>query len=366
MARATKAREVLVVHEGGEAAAETSPTKGLPLFAGEDEITGIALYRMEPIEEGTIGVLPPDADEETIRRRHGGGVYRVSAKGVDGKFKGTRTVTIGGDPKFESKDAARRYKIKMAGLSDDDEPKPPPAPPAAPPTMAIPEILALVTQSHAQQMEMMRLQMAATKAEGEERERRARIEAEEREARGRREAEESRERDRQFNATMLTLVKSEAKAPSAGVELVTALMQGLKLGRQMSAGAEETPNDPVSLLIANLPGIIEHGKGLVQAGMQAAQQQNPAAPGGVPRIALSGPVATKLQAMVDGLIAKGYPSAAAWNMAEQALAMGVDALAQVPNAPTVGDPPPQPPPVRPAAPPTRKATAGATRATHKR
>jgi hypothetical protein len=351
MARASTARtrEVLVVTPGDDQADE-SPTKGIALFAGDDGVVGIAVYRMEPIEEGTVGVVPPDSDEETIRRRWGGGVYRISAKGSDGKIKGTRTITVGGDPKFESKDASRRYRIKMGEL--EDVPPTPAAPaPQLPPQMGITEILALVTQSHAQQMDMMRLQMQAAKVEADEREMRARREADEREARARREAEESRERDRTFNSTMLQMVKGDAKAAaSTPLEMVTVLMQGLKLGRQLGAGAEETEKDPVALLIQNLPGIIEHGKGLVQASNQAAAvQQNPQ--GGA---RLTGPVAGKLSAAVQGLIGRGYSQDQALAMAEQALSLGVDALAQVPNAQPA---PPPPPPPRPAAAPAL-ATAG--------
>jgi hypothetical protein len=367
-ATAAKTREVLVVHEGGaQADAEESPTKGLALFAGEDGITGIALYRLEPIEEGTIATIPPESDEETIRRRFGGGIYRITAKGLDGKIKGSRTLTIGGDPKFESRDAARRYKNKMAGLDEPAAAAPVPA--AAPPGMAIPEILTLVSQSHAQQMEMMRLQMQEQRTINEERERRARLEADERESRARREAEESRERDRQFNATMLTLLKNDAKtASSSPLEMVTVLMQGLKLGRSMSnSGGEEGPADPVSLLIQNLPSIIEHGRGLIAAGGQTAQA-NPGAPQG--GIRLTGAVAAKLQATVEGLKGKGYSEQDAWELAERALATGVDLLAQVPNRPTTADelPPPEATPhsTRPPSPPARKATRPRSRATSKR
>jgi hypothetical protein len=371
MARTSKAstREVLVVHEGGAQVEEENPTKGLPLFAGEEGITGISVYRLEPIEEGTIATVPPESDDDAIRRRFGGGVFRMTAKGVDGKIKGTRTITIGGDPKFESLDAKKRYRNKLAGL-DELGPTTPPPPPL-PPSMAVPEILALVTQSHGQQMEMMRMQMQAQQVVADDRERRARIEADERETRARREAEESRERDRAFNATMLTMVKNDSKAAaSSPLEMISVLMQGLKLGRQMSAGAEETPADPLTMFMQNLPGILEHGRGLVQAGTEAAAGQpriNPAPavagkPGG---IRLTGPVATRLQQMVEGLKGKGYDEATSWSLAEQALALGVDQLAQVPNAPTQPDPPPPPPS---SAPPrlVRKATTRSSRATPRR
>lgn len=367
-ARTAKAEKILMVHTGGleEEEEAASPTKGLPLFAGEDQITGIAVYRTEPIEEGSVGNVPADADEETIRRRWGGGIYKITAKGIDGKFKGTRTITIGGDPKFESLDAKKRYKSKLAGLDE----VPTPAPPAAPPAMAIPEILALVSQSHAQQMEMMRLQMAAQKIEADDRERRNRIEADEREARARREAEESRERDRTFNATMVSMMKSDAKvAASSPMELVTVLLQGLKLGKQMGDGAGDSgPTDPLTTLMANLPGILEHGGRLVQAG--AAQAPGAAQVAAVPPgIRITGPVASKLKAAVEGLLGKGYSQDQALIIADAALGAGVEALATVPNAPTRPDPaaaPGAPPPPAPQRTAARKATAVRPRATPRR
>src|SRR5215216_4096784 len=119
-ARKTKGRTLAVVEVGDEAQedeTEEDGAKGIPLFEGLGDEVKIEVYRMEPIEEGTIGSLASDADEGTIARRFGGGVYRVTAKGTDGKFgRRQRTVTIGGDPRFESKDATRKYRIKMGEL----------------------------------------------------------------------------------------------------------------------------------------------------------------------------------------------------------------------------------------------------------
>ena len=369
---AAKAERVLVLREGGEQDADESPTKGLPLFQTHEKIASITVFRLEPVEEGNVGTMPPDSDDETIRRKWGGGTFKIVAKGTDGQFAGQRTLIIGGDPIFESKDALRRYRVKLGELP----PEPKAAPVAAvPPSMGIAEVLAMINQGHSQQMEMMRLQLEANRREADERERRTRQEAEERELRARREAEESRERDRQFNATMLTLVKSDAKAAGNGpMEAIGILMQGLNLGRKLGAGAEdkEQPSDPVTMFLGALPGILEHGKNLVDSAKAGGGAQ-PNPKGAV----LSGPVTDRLKVMVEGLMGRGYSKEQALHLAEQAIAQGVELLAQVPNAPQIASAPAESPaaappaaPPQPPAPPLRlvrerKKTPQRPRATHR-
>lgn len=338
--------------EGGDAA------KGLPLFPeGTDEITSIGVYRLEPIDEGALGSLPPESDEETIRRHWGGGVFRVSAKGSDGKFARTKIVTIGGcDPKFESGDARRRYKNKMRGL-DDDGPEPVAIP--VPAGGAPAEVLTIMSQAHTQQLQMLRLQMEAQRQD-----------ALDREARARREGEEARQRDREFNATMLAIMKKDDRAAAAATvnptDLVGMLMQGLQLGRKLSAGAAENsgPSDPVTAFLMSLPTVLEQGRALLSAGAAPA-----APPQGRPgEFTISGNTAEKLRSHLRTLMGKGYSEAQALELGERALALGVEQLAAVPNAPTVPETPPAPPP--PAAAPPEvvipevvRATEHVTRAT---
>ncbi len=366
--KAARLRTVQVLETDQE---EESPTKGIPLFQsgdGEQQIATISVYRLEPIEEGTVGNVQPDADEDTLRRRWGGGVFRLFAKGTDGKHKGSKTVTIGGDPKFEGKDAIRRYKIKTGEIVEDP-PKPAAAAPAPPPPgLGLPELLALITQGHAQQMEMMRLQTEATKheaaereakarREADERETRARREAEEREARLRREAEEMRERDRAFQATMLQMVKSDAKA-SDPTAMLGVLLKGLELGRDMGGGGGDGPADPVTALFSNLPALRDMFATAAQQGAagQVAAPTPAKLPPGPPgkRIVLAGAVAEKLEAAVGALRARGYDP-------EKALEMAFDQI-RAEAAPTA---PPEPPAAAPPA-PAGNGTPRATRATRKR
>jgi hypothetical protein len=351
---ARQAPQVVVVDADQEEAEEEKPTKGLPLFPEKEGVSGITLFRLEPIEEGNLGTLGPDADEETIRRRFGGGVYRITAKLANGEYAGNRMVTIAGDPRFESLDARRRYKNKMAGLDQGDAPTA--APPPAPPSVGLPEIIGLVTSAHEQQMQMMRLQLESQRQD-----------AQSREDRLRREAEDNRVRDREFHTTILQVVKRDEKSASTGgMELVNVLLQGLQLGQRMADARkdDEGPSDPWATFVRNLPGILEHGQKFLPG---AAPPPAPSSPPPTPPVVaargevfkLSGTLAERLRAQVAKFMAKGYTEPEALQLAEAALGRGVDLLdgVEVPDktaAPPAGPPappaapvPPPPPPVEP-------------------
>lgn len=328
----TKARTLAVVEvdrdeETGEAADET---KGIPLFEGLQGEVQIEVYRLEPIEEGTIGTLAADADEATIRRRWGGGVYKVTAKGTNGQFtRRQRTVTIGGDPRFESKDAIRRYRIKNGEIQEEGKSAAAPAA-AAPSGFGMSEILALLQTSHTQQLAFMQAQVNASS-----------LAADQRAQAAAKMAEDARARDQQFLASMLALRSSEAKAapPAADpMAMMTVLLKGLELGRDMGGGGEA---DPVTAFISALPQILPQAQALLNAGKEGAaaapaavaapaNQQQPAGP----RLLLTGPIAERFQRTVAALQAKGYD-------AEKALAVALEQLAAVPNAPTKASPTPE-------------------------
>lgn len=331
--RATRKRAELLVLDRDD---EPEDAKGLPLFADQDgDITGITIWRLEPVNEGHLGQLPPDADEEAIRRQWGGGVFKVSAKGADGRFRHTRTVTVSGDPKLESADARRRYRNKMRGLDEIDDPKPE-VPPA--PSSGAAETLTIMTQAHNQQLQLLRMQMEA-----------ARQDARDREDRQRREWEEARSRERESMAMILSIVKKDnaaAGAASSPTAMVDVLLQGLKMGRAFAGSGEQGPSDPLTAFINALPTVLEQGKALLAPG---AGPQPAAAPGAPPAITLSGAIAERLRNHVRTLQGKGYSPKQALDLAEQAIALGVDQLASVPNAPPVAAAPPAAAP--PAEPP---------------
>jgi len=322
-----------------------------------------------PVEEGTLGTVPPDADEALLMSRYGGGIYRIQKKDHGGKIAGARTITLSGEPKLKSKDALRQYKILTGELPE--EPKSAPAAAPVPGAMGVAEILALMNKSHEQQLVMMRLQIEQSKNETAEREARARRDADEREARARREAEESRQRDREHHAAMLQMLKSEQKAPSDASTAVNLLLRGLALGRELNG--EHGAADPFAMLMQNIGPVIEHLKGVTSPAPPA-----PAAPGAPGRIVLTGESAKRVSNAVRTLMGRGYSLEQAQELAERALALGISQLDQVPNAPPVEPAPAAPvatpvatpivvePPAPPAPPPSvngHKGTRGRARAT---
>lgn len=331
----SKAKKTLAVvelddDEKDEQQDDAQQAKGIPLFEGLSSEVKISVYRQEPIEEGSIGNLPSDADEATIRRRWGGGVYVLKAKGSDGKFQPMqRTVTIGGDPKFESKDAIRRYRIKMGELAGDDQPASKPAQVA--PGLDVPGLLSILQASHTQSMQFMQAQLAASQAMNDQRA-----------AASAKLAEEGRQRDREFFASMIALQKSEQKDAAKAADpmaMITLLLKGLELGRDMGGGGGGE-GDPVTAFIQNLPQIIPQAQALLQSGQQqnpgpapapaAAPPPPPGAQAG-PRIVLTGGIAEQLQKTVQALQAKGYD-------AEHALGVALKQLSEVPNRPTKPEP----------------------------
>jgi len=364
VARTTAAQVVVLPeHPGGTVTDQEEPAelvRGLPLFSGSEGITSISVYRMEPIHEGNLGSLPPEADEETIRRRYGGGQFKVVAKTASGQYAASKIITISGDPLFESVEAKRRYKIKMAGLDADDDRPAPPAP-AAPPLAGLGEVIALIRAGHEQQLQMMRMQIEAQRADNLARE-----------DRQRRESEDSRARDREYTATLMQIMRRDDKsAAGSGAEMVTMMLRGLQLGRELTQDREDAQGgvDPTTILLKNLPGILEHGGRLLTGAPQAAPP--PATPAGPPVaekgkfLRLSGAVAEKLRAEIQRLMALGYSEPDAMQIAEAALGRGVDLLAQVPAPPPAppaqaaaapaAAPPPEAPPATPAGPPAEPA-----------
>jgi len=352
-AKRAKLREVVLVDDDGN---PKTKQPVVPLFANggdADHISIIHVHRIEPIDEGKVGELPPECDEETIRRKWGGGSYRIFAKSSDGVFRGQRTITLSGDPKFESADARRKYRTKM-GLDDDPQPSKHAPAPAVGSGFGLAEVVAIITQTHSNQIEMMRLQAAAREREADDRDRRARLEADERERRSKQEAEDARARDREHQALMLQLMKSDkSQDPSA---MVKAMMQGIEIATRLGGG--DGPQDPLTALASAAGPIVQ------QAMMQQQQQpaaapspagpapaSPPAAPAG-PSVRLTGQTAGKLIAAAKHLKVLGVdPTAWLEWVCEQALAVKkpVEAsppapasAATTPTEPT--DPPPAPPP----------------------
>lgn len=352
-ARKTKGRTLAVVEVGDddqEVEKDEDTAKGIPLFEGLGEEVKIEVYRMEPIEEGTIGTLAPDADEATIARRWGGGVYRVNAKGTDGKFgRRQRTVTIGGDPKFESKDATRKYRIKMGELPEDGGTGKPAA--LAAPGLDMSGLLSIIQASHQNSMAFMQAQLTAQQQQSQQQViAAAKL------------ADEGRQRDREFFATMLALQKQDQKAGDP-LAMIPVMVKMLELGKNM-AGSGGGDADPVTAFIQSLPVILPQAQAMLTGGQAAAapvnQQAAPGAPAAPPageqqqgpRLVLTGEIAEQLHKTFEALKAKGYD-------AEKAMTMAMAQLANVPaREQAAAAAPAEPSSEQQEAPPTRAAAAG--------
>jgi hypothetical protein len=354
-ARAKKGRTLAVVDIGEdtdqEVEKEEDAARGIPLFEGLADEVKIEVYRMEPIEEGTIGTLAPDADEATIARRWGGGVYRVTAKGTDGKFgRKQRTVTIGGDPRFESKDANRKYRIKIGELPDENKTAAPVAP-----GFDVSGLLSIVQASHQNAMAFMQAQLAAQAQQAQAQQLAQQQANQAQQVAAAKMADEGRQRDREFFTTMLALQKADQKATDP-LAMIPVMVKFLELGKDMAGGGGEA--DPVAAFIANLPQIIPQAQALLESGKvataaRAAVPPQPEASG--LRVTLTGGTAEQLQKTIEALQGKGYDP-------EKSLVMALAQLEKIPNAPTKPDAPAPPAAAGPAA----KETTTPARATRRK
>ncbi len=340
MPRAARARKVtqkeIFVVEGGASALpeQDEPLQGAPLFELAGDLTAVAkvgVIRDEPIEEGQLGYVLPDATEETIRRRWGGGTYRLQAKTEQGHHLkgGFRTIKLAGEPKFTDAVSLAKYRrLRRQEMGEDSEPQA-----AAKGQPSILEILEMQERkaelaraqaredyerreaerdaAHRREMERVKLEAEAhereRKAEDDrrDRERQAAEERRERERlaedqRRRQDQEDGRARDREFFAGMLKLNKEEAKGGgTAGLE---SALRVLMAAREMF-GEGGSP-DAITTLIGNLPAILDKSSGIASQ----ITGQAPAAGGEEPPkdgITLSGIHGRKLAAAMQNLRSQG-------------------------------------------------------------
>jgi hypothetical protein len=341
-----------------------------PLFDASSELSYIAVTRDEP-EEGFLGKLPPTANEQSIRKKWGGGTFTLSPRSAQGKYikgLGSRTLAIEGDPIFTSRGAEIRYRRAM-GL---EEPKQQ----GGEEKLGFGQLMILLDKqgqrareeareaadlrmreaeaSHARQLELMREDTKRKEAELQLRERRLEAEAKERESRLDREMAAERERQREHTSTMIQLVKEKG---AGGGSPVDTLMKGIQLARELGGGTGEGgESDPLTALAANLPDILaEAGKIAAidrstsnpRARRAAAPEQPRRRRRGEPEpVQLEGVVALKAAEMIERLQKQGRDPAIV-------LAQAFDNIARQRS----GAPAPAKPPGKPAA-----AAAPATRA----
>jgi hypothetical protein len=300
-----------------------------PLFEASSELSYIAVTRDEP-EEGFLGKLPPTANEQSIRKKWGGGTFTLSPRSAQGKYikgLGSRTLAIEGDPIFTSRGAEIRYRRAM-GL---EEPKQQ----GGEEKLGFGQLMILLDKqgqrareeareaadlrmreaeaSHARQLELMREDTKRKEAELQLRERRLEAEAKEREGRLDREMSAERERQREHTSTMLQLVKE--KGAGNGASTVDTLMKGIQLARELGGGTGEGgESDPLTALAANLPDILAEAGKIAAIDRSTSNPRRRAASPGSPRrrrrgepepVMLEGAVAVKAAEMIERLQKQG-------------------------------------------------------------
>jgi hypothetical protein len=354
-----------------------------PIFDRPDgeDIAYILVRRVEPlIEDGTLGRLDASATELDILERWGGKKFVVEGRdSLNRIVKGCRrTLTIGADPKFESKANEQKWQ-RQQGIT----------PPAAVGQASGPsfiEIFSLMSQqqeqarkdaqaAHERQLELAREDAgrrdreARERDERNDRERRAheekliadrradeerqRRDEKDRDERLRRELEESRARDREHQKVILELLSS--KREDSGSSMDT-FIKGIELAKELLAGKDKDEDDEdenggiiaasIRDGIKAIPDAIRAARGTSAEGSGEAAETEAA--GKPENIVLTGPIADNMRTFVAAQKAKGKDP-------EKVLAQALRVLnepAPAPAARTLPAPagPPKPVPT-PAAPP---------------
>jgi hypothetical protein len=341
-----------------------------PIFDRTDgnDIAYLLVRRVEPlIEDGTLGRLDASATELDILERWGGRKFIVEGKDAQNRLvKGCRrTITIGADPKFESKANEAKWN-RQQGIT-------PAAAPGAPSGPSFIELFTLMGQqqeqarkdaqaAHERQLELSR--QDAERREREERQDRERAEREraareerqdrdrradedrtrkaesDRDERLRREQEDSRQRDREHQKAILELLSSKQQA-DGGAAPMEMFIKGIELAKDLlSGGKDEDDEDGGGGIIATsirdgikaIPDAIRAARG------NPAEGETEAAPAAASRdVTLSGPIADDVRAFVAAQKAKGKDP-------EKVLAQALRVLSEAPPKAIAAGPAPSGPP----------------------
>lgn len=325
----------LVAKNGDAGAAEEDDgLQDAPLFSavdGEKKISHVLVIRQDP-DEGTLGKMPPTVTELDIKRRWGGGTFQLQGRDERNRpMKGAfRTITVAGDPMFESEVAAAKWK-RQQGIADKPGG-------AAADTFGVKEIFALLNSTEAKQkaeaerraqeleaqhkreLERIRVEGEMRAREraaederrerlAEEREERRRKEDEAREERRRRDEaereerrakdqEQARARDREFQLQIAALGR---KGNADGTEM---LFKGIELAQKFGAGGGD---DDIVMHFAKavLPGVVEKFGGA--AGKPAPQALAPVpAATSADAVTFDGPIGKKALTVIEHLKSEGF------------------------------------------------------------
>ena len=337
-ALAVEAAELAAEAVGEKDADDVDEAELGPLFAGlagdkAERHDRTQVFRLEPVDEGHLGDLPPDCTVNDIRTRWGGGRFRVVAVDEGGGYLARNSqVRVSGDPIFDNDIGRRKYDRWVKQQFGKDE-----AALQAPGGPDLDELKeARAEARHTRELARIKAEADAALAkvraeldakEGAEERRRAREREERQEAEERRRAEDRAERETEREARRAEREEREAaddrrreaereerrlERESRGdpmaqfatmAQIVTALGTG---------GGQGGPDDPVTALVARLPEILhevrETGAAMMapQGGKRPAQQQRRQVTGAGDEVKLEGPIATKALRAIERLKKLGH------------------------------------------------------------
>ncbi len=343
------------VDDAAAAEGRPDPNEGVTIFGDLDDpdaerrIEKVQVRRLEP-DEGVLGELDARVTLLELREKFGGGKFRLDGKNVKGQIKKVETVSIAGDPIFQSEVYEAKWR-RANGL--------PPRAHGNQEQVSMKDILVLIEERDRKRAEdeerrrreerelekLRRDEERALERERIERERRERedreeklrrdaqereerlrkeaLEIEERRARQAREDEERRTRQhredmermkaeqqalmnaqQQMFAQTLQLVKADAARPQNDVET---LIKGITLAKELG-GAGGEPPDLLTTLLGRAPELLSELRQTASAAVHEIRGGGEEAGGegaSEEELVVKGPMAAKLKAIQEALIARG-------------------------------------------------------------
>jgi hypothetical protein len=316
----------------------------------EHQITRVRVSRRNP-NEGTVGYLDdPLAGEEEIKQKWGGGTYVLQGLNSSGVIKGSLTVTIAGDPIFQSTQAEVFWRRGLGlppkpvdnGRRDDG--------------MSVKDMMQMMdareeqrrkdserqeeekrkrdrededrrrredrewalareqAQSAADERRRKLEEESETRrkreaSEGDERRKREVIEADDRR---RKDAIEAQERSQQFMKEMLSIVQTNASnslafakelQPKGDGNATEMLLKGVELALKLKGASEGGDEDLLTTVVKNLPDMLSSAGNAVGKAIREVKG-NPS--GGGDGLTLpAGPASEKMSKLIAAISAKG-------------------------------------------------------------
>jgi len=306
----------------------------------EYQISRVRVIRKNP-NEGTVGYLDdPLAGEEEIKQKWGGGTYMLQGLNTGGIIKGSLTVTIAGDPIFQSTQAEVFWRRGLglppkpvdSGRRDSE--------------MSVKEMMQMMDAREEQRRKDSALaEEERRKREREDEDRRRREDREwtaqrqrdqeladdrrrkvEQEIEDRRKREqtdaderrrkdnvEAQERSQQFMKEMLSIVQANAMnslafaekmQPKGDGNATEMLLKGVELALKLKGASEGGDEDLLTTVVKNLPDMLSSAGNAVGKAIREVKG-NPSGASGDGLTLPAGPASEKMSKLIAAISAKG-------------------------------------------------------------